>query len=80
MKYPGPIGKRNRGVLWHPILDIQKTQPTPKMLEPKWNRYKADVVLSEIQLKFPKNAVLIFSSKEIAMNKHGYYDWGILEN
>lgn len=49
-----------------PILNIQKTQPTPQMLEPKRNRYKADVVLREINRKFPKNAVLVLSSKEIA--------------
>ena len=78
MNVPGQMKKEIEAFYGIPILDIQKTLSTPQMLEPKRNRYKADVVLREIQRKFPKNAVLILSSKEIAMNKHGYYDWGIL--
>ncbi|MHA8092367.1 matrixin family metalloprotease [Aquirufa regiilacus] len=75
---PVKLEKEIEGFYGIEIVGVKKVKSSPNMIEPIRNRYKADVVLSDMQDTFSDNGLLILTSRDIAIRKNGNYDWGIL--
>lgn len=75
---PVKLEKEIEGFYGIEIVGVNKVKSSPNLIEPIRNRYKADVVLSDMQDTFSDNGLLILTSRDIAMRKNGNYDWGIL--
>jgi archaemetzincin len=78
LEVPQKIEKEIESFYGIEIVGVKKAKSSPHLIEPIRNRYKADVVLSDMQDTFSENGLLILTSRDISMSKKGNYDWGIL--
>lgn len=60
------------------ISDVRYANLPRKAYEPVHNRYKAKVLLDYLINEYPNHHVFAMTSKDIAISKHGNYDWGIM--
>jgi archaemetzincin len=60
------------------VTSVQQADLPEIAYEPIRKRYKANEILDYLVHAYPEYTVLAITSKDIAMSKHGSYDWGIL--
>lgn len=60
------------------VTSVQRADLPRLAYEPIRKRYKAGEILDYLINAYPEYTVLAITSKDIAMSKHGNYDWGIL--
>lgn len=60
------------------VASVQRADLPRLAYEPTRKRYKAGKILDYLVHTYPKYTVIAITSKDIAMSKHGSYDWGIL--
>ena len=60
------------------IIKTKKVESFKELVAPRRDRFKADKVLVHFQKDFNYQPIIILTSKDVAISKKGYYDWGIL--